>query len=376
VSRYETKAVIIIFISMGIQDRIKEIEEEISRTQKNKKTEYHLGLLKARLAKLRVQQSQPQETSANQDNFEVQKSGDARVTLIGFPSVGKSTLLTKLTKTHSISADYAFTTLSCISGKVDINGAQIQLLDLPGIIEEASKNRGKGRQVIAVARTSDLILMVLGREKRECEILENELGAMGIRLNEKKPEISFQVTQYGGININCTAKLTKTSVESIRAILKGFKMNNCHILIKEDVTDDQVIDVVSGRAVYVPCIFCYNKADEYSLDQLNQIEPNETTTVVSSKMEWNLDGLSQMIYDKLDLVRVYTKKKGIKPDLNTPMIVRHNGTIRDLCLSIHKDFLTSFRYAMVWGTSVKHNPQKVGITHVPDDEDVIEIILN
>ena len=40
---------------MGIQDKIKEVEAEMARTQKNKATEYHLGQLKAKLAKLRTQ---------------------------------------------------------------------------------------------------------------------------------------------------------------------------------------------------------------------------------------------------------------------------------------------------------------------------------
>lgn len=76
--------------------------------------------------------------------------------MIGFPSVGKSTLLTKLTGGVSAVAAYEFTTLTAVPGKFQHNGATIQLLDLPGIIEGASKGLGRGRQVIAVAKTADL----------------------------------------------------------------------------------------------------------------------------------------------------------------------------------------------------------------------------
>ncbi|KAL1738246.1 hypothetical protein HDZ31DRAFT_70214, partial [Schizophyllum fasciatum] len=98
---------------MGIVEKIKEIEDEMARTQKNKATEYHLGLLKAKLARYRAQLLEPAAKSGGGGTgFDVQKSGDARIALIGFPSVGKSTLLSKTTHTASETAAYEFTTLT------------------------------------------------------------------------------------------------------------------------------------------------------------------------------------------------------------------------------------------------------------------------
>jgi hypothetical protein len=97
----------------GILDRIKELETEMARTQRNKATEYHLGQLKAKLAKLRTQLLEgPASSGTAGTGFDVQKTGHARVAMIGFPSVGKSTLLTKLTGTESVVAAYEFTTLT------------------------------------------------------------------------------------------------------------------------------------------------------------------------------------------------------------------------------------------------------------------------
>ena len=71
---------------------------------------------------------------------------------MGFPSVGKSTFLSKITKTKSEVAAYSFTTLTAIPGVLEYGGAEIQILDLPGIIEGASEGKGRGRQVISAAK--------------------------------------------------------------------------------------------------------------------------------------------------------------------------------------------------------------------------------
>jgi tRNA U34 5-carboxymethylaminomethyl modifying GTPase MnmE/TrmE len=123
--------------------------------------------LRAKLAKLRVQLLEPDTKSRGPgEGFDVQKRGSARVALIGFPSVGKSTLLNTVTRTESATAAYEYTTLTAIPGVLEYEGAEIQLLDLPGIIEGASQGRGRGRQVVSVAKTADLIL-VSRRSRRE-----------------------------------------------------------------------------------------------------------------------------------------------------------------------------------------------------------------
>jgi|TARA_B100000524_G_scaffold346360_1_gene246420 ribosome-interacting GTPase 1 len=62
-------------------------------------------------------------------------------------------------------ASYEFTTLTCVPGIKYWKGAKIQLLDLPGIIEGAKDGKGRGRQVIGVARTCSCIIIVLDAMK-------------------------------------------------------------------------------------------------------------------------------------------------------------------------------------------------------------------
>jgi hypothetical protein len=142
--------------------------------------------------------------------FDVARTGVASVGFIGFPSVGKSTLMSRLTGQHSEAAAYEFTTLTTVPGQVMYNGAKIQMLDLPGIIEGAKDGKGRGRQVIAVAKTCHLIFVVLDVNKplTDKRVIESELEGFGIRINKSPPNITFRKKDKGGISITNTVALT------------------------------------------------------------------------------------------------------------------------------------------------------------------------
>lgn len=362
---------------MGILEKIAEIETEINRTQKNKATEYHLGLLKAKLARYRAQLLEPTgKAGAKGEGFDVMKSGDARVALIGFPSVGKSTLLNTLTSTHSESAGYEFTTLTCIPGVIEYKGANIQLLDLPGIIEGAAQGKGRGRQVIAVARTADLVVMMLDATKSEKqrELLEKELESVGIRLNKRLPNIYFKQKKGGGLSFNSTLPLTKCSEKLVQLILHEYKIFNAEVLFREDATADEFIDVIVGNRVYLPCLYVYNKIDQISIEEVDRIARSPNSVVVSCNMKLNLDYLLEKIWEYLALIQIYTKKRGERPDLENGIILRGNSSVEHVCHAIHRQLVSQFKYALVWGTSCKFNPQRVGLSHMMDHEDVIQVV--
>lgn len=362
----------------AVQTKILEIEADIARTQKNKATEGHLGLLKAKLAKLKRELIEGSKSSGGGgEGFEVSRNGDASIGLIGFPSVGKSTLLTKLTGTFSEIAAWEFTTLTCIPGVIKYKGAKIQLLDLPGIVEGAKDNKGKGRQIIAVARTCNLILIVLDatRPAMHKQIIETELEGFGIRLNKKPPKITIRRKEKGGIDIVESVKQTKLSPETIITIMKEYKCINADIIFNCDADLDDVIDVLEGNRRYIPCIYILNKIDAISMEELDILDQIPHFVPISGMSEWNFEELYETIWDYLGFIRIFTKPKGQIPDYEQPVILnRRKSTIEDFVNKIHRGLMSQFKYAYVWGSSVKHNPQKVGKDHQLMDEDIVQII--
>jgi small GTP-binding protein len=363
---------------MSILQKISEIENEMSRTQKNKATNQHLGLLKAKLAKLRRELITPKGSGGAQagEGFDVAKTGDARIGFMGFPSVGKSTLMSNLSGVFSEVAAYEFTTLTTVPGVIRYKGAKIQLLDLPGIIENAADGKGRGRQVIAVARTCSLILMVLDVMKplNHKRILEHEMDGFGIRLNKQPPDIIFKRKEKGGLSYSCAVPQSELDKETVQAILAEYKIVNADVTLKYDATSDDLIDVIEGNRVYIPCIYVLNKIDQITIEELDIIYKIPHCVPISAHHKWNFDDLLEKMWEYLKLVRLYTKPKGQLPDFTDPVIVQQGKrTVEDFCLKIHKSLVKDFKYAYVWGTSVKYSPMKVGIEHVLSDEDIVQV---
>lgn len=372
---------------MGILERIADIEKEMARTQINKATNAHLCKLRAQLAKLRTELLDPSKgvSGGPGEGFEVSKTGSAKIALIGFPSVGKSTLLTELTDTESESAGYAFTTLTAISGNIFYRGTKLQLLDLPGIIEGAAHGKGRGRQVIACAKSADLVLIVLDAAKEGIknhkEILERELELTGIRLNKRPANITYKKKAEGGIKFNSVGiKLTHFGEDpesSIKAILNTYRIHSADVLFREDATPEELIDIVEGNRIYVKCLYVYNKCDLLSIEEVDALARRIDSVVITCNLHLGYDYLLQKIWEYLGIVRVYTKPRGGQPDFEDPVVLtnfRHGVLVESACTQVHRSLVDDFHFAMVCGTSTKHNPQRVGLSHPLEDEDVLQIV--
>lgn len=360
-----------------IQEQISEIEDEIQRTPYNKATQHHIGKLKAKLARLK-EKAEKKTGGATGTSYAVSKEGNATVSFVGFPSAGKSTLLNQLTNAESDVGDYDFTTLKIIPGMMEYKGANIQLLDMPGIVRGAARGRGRGREIISVIRASDLIVIMLDVFETNLDVILEELHDAGIRFNDKLPDIVATRKDRGGIEVHTTVKLTHVDEEMIESIFREWGYINADVVVREDVTEDRVIDWLAGNRAYISSILVLNKVDLVTKAYVKHLEEklkDWDILPISAKKGTGLPGLRKKIYDQLDFIRVFMKPQGKKADMDEPLVIKNGSTVAAVCDSIHRDFRRKFKHANVWGRSAKHPGQKVGLGHVLKDEDVVTVVI-
>lgn len=113
------------------------------------------------------------------------------------------------------------------------------------------------------------VMKPLGHKK----LLEYELEGFGIRLNKKPPEIVFRKKEKGGLNLNALVNFrilsiiqfstqvpqSELDVETVKTILAEYKVMNADVTLKYDATTEDLIDVIEGNRVYIPCIYVLNK---------------------------------------------------------------------------------------------------------------------
>ncbi|MHA1916359.1 MAG: GTPase [Promethearchaeota archaeon] len=374
-------------MSDKVEDRIKELEERLANTTPNKATQRSINYIKAQLAKLR--ESLIQIVSSKKGGgggFGIKKSGDAQVAFIGFPSVGKSSLLNLLTEgdTHSKVAAYDFTTVTAIPGMMDIEDAKIQLIDLPGIILGAATGKGRGKQVLGAVRSAELILVIICfREDGTINFLDlkkirNELHNAGIRLNSRPSRIFIKEQTRGGIHF--TSKGSQLMDEDeVKALSNEFGLNNAGVHFSEpNTTPDQFIDFVMGNRVYSKEFVVINKVDLMKIpltpEEITESIGHNHWVMISAKNHENINALRHNIFQELNLIRVYLKPPKKEADMDEPIILHKGDTMEALCHKIHKRFVKDFRFSLIWGKSAKHPGQKIAnLNHVIEDGDIISI---
>lgn len=186
--------------------------------------------------------------------------------------------------------------LTTVPGCVMYNGAKIQMLDLPGIIQGAKDGKGRGRQVIAVAKTCNLIFIVLDVNKplTDKKLIEQELEGFGIRVNKEPPNIVFRKKDKGGVSITSTMPLTHIDSDEIRAVMGEYKITSADIAFRCDATIDDLIDVIEEKSRrYIPVIYALNKIDAITIEELDILYRIPNSVPISSERV----SLQNILYD-------------------------------------------------------------------------------
>ena len=353
---------------MSYDERIEELQEELSNTKYNKRTQHAIGLLKAKIARLKAKQGKSGGGKKG-GGYSVKKTGDATVVILGFPSVGKSTLLNKLTNQESKIGGYDFTTLSVIPGLMEYNHAKIQLLDIPGIIEGAASGKGRGLEIFSVLRNADLCLIIVDVKKViQHDKIVREVYESGIRLNKEKPDVRIKKTSKGGIIIGKTVKLNMTN-DTIKGIMQELGLNNAEILIRTKIDEDELIDCLEDNRAYIQAITVVNKIDLVGNKKHSVI----ADAFISAESGLGVEKLKALIFKKLGLINIFMKEPGKEADREEPLIMKQGCVVSDVCKKLHRTFISRFRFARIWGKSAKFNGQRVMLRHKLQSNDIVEL---
>jgi ribosome-interacting GTPase 1 len=302
-------------------DKIAALEEMLAIMPKHKGTDHLKADLRRRIAKL--MQSGGKKAAAQRAAMTVQKEGAAQVPVIGTPNSGKSSIVNALTNASPTVAEYPFATYTIVPGMMEYENIQIQLLDTPPLVSGSTLALLPPNLVRA-----DALLIVIdlsGDPLSQMETITSELAGMRIGIGS--------VTDEGD------------EEEIIRHNKKALIIGN-------------KIDI-EGAAEN------YETLEELYRDDLPILS-------ISAARGTGLEDLKLAIFQLLEIIRVYTKTPGQKPDMNDPIVLPMGSTLADAATEVHKDFAANLKFARIWGSG-KHDGVMAKRDHILQDGDIIEL---
>ena len=299
-------------------EKITALEEMLAIMPKHKGTDHLRAELRARIAKLG--QIMDKKAAVHRASMVIEKEGAGQVAVIGLPNAGKSQLVASITNASPTAAEYPFTTHTATPGMLEFENIKIQLVDTPPLAPQSIEF-----WLPHLLRRADALLVVM------------DLGA--------------------------------APLAQMAAVLE--QLDNMKISIGIDETEEKVI-LSRRRALIVA-----NKLDladaRPNLAALQSKYGGQLPIIAISALNGTgLEELKFKIFQLLDIIRVYTKTPGQKPDFNDPIILDNGSTLEDAAQEVHKDFVARLKFARVWGSG-KHDGIRVRRDHILQDGDVVEL---
>lgn len=306
----------------SVRDKIETLEEMISTVPKHKGTDKLRADLRRRLSKLNAQAETSKTTSKHESVFHVEKEGPARVVLVGAPNVGKSALLSALTNATPKVSEYPFTTWTPTPGMMPVRDIQIQLIDTPPLSTEHIEP-----ELFNLIRGADLLLLLVDLQGRAIQQLEDVLALL----------------------------------EQNRILVRT-----------EDAASAE-----RRRATFIPSLVLVNKTDDENFDEdfdvFKELIAGEWDLLpVSTATGRNLERLKETVFDRLELIRIYSKQPNKDADMTAPFVLKTGSTVDEFAAAVHQDFARNLKTARIWGHGV-HDGQMVSREHVLHDGDIVEL---
>jgi uncharacterized protein len=287
---------------------------------------------------------------ASSASMYIKKEGVGQVVLIGGPNVGKSFILNKLVgKDIAQVTPYPFATIEPVPAMMNYDGASVQLVELPAIIEGSSEGKAQGKEIIGMVRNADAIVIV-APTLAEGKVIVEELTKSFIFVNKTKPPIDVKSSTFPGIQISGKEYL-KFSVEQLEQYLKNTGYSNSSVIITGTINSlSEVAQALNEKIVYKKAI------------AINSWDYSEHKAV-----DWKCQ-----IFLLLDSILVYTKKPSQTLEQKEPLSLPKGATVLDIAKHLHKDLASKLKFARVWG-STKFEGQRVGPEYELKNKDVVEI---
>ena len=303
-------------------EKIAALEEMLAIMPKHKGTDHLRAELRGRIAKLN--QLAAKKSGARRASLVIEKEGAAQLAVIGLPNAGKSQLIATITNASPPVAEYPFTTHKALPGMMEFENIKIQLIDTPPLVPQAVEF-----WMPPLLRRADALLVVIDLSADPLE----QMAAVTEQLKKMRVLISEDDTEPD----------PEFAVWRPKALVIGNK-----------------IDVAKAAGNYEAL-----KAEYGEQFPLVAVSATEGT---------GLEELKVKIYEVLDIIRVYTKAPGQKPDPTDPIILKRGSTLADAAAAVHKDFRAKMKFARIWG-SAKHDGVMAKRDHVLEDGDIIELHL-
>ena len=305
-------------------DKIAYIEEMLKIVPKHKGTDKMRAGLRKRLSKMKALSQSKKGVSKRESVFRIDKEGAGQVVILGPANVGKSALVATLTNATPEVADFPRTTWKPTPGMMPVENIQIQLIDTPPVNPDYMEP-----ELLDLFRRPDYILLVVDLQTDPVQQLED------------------------------TA-----------ALLQEHRIVPSHL---QDLYTEQ------RNLAVIPFLVLANKNDDEATDENYEIfcellEDDWPSIPVSTITGRNLELLKQTLFERLEIIRVYSKVPGKDPDLTQPFVLKKGDTIADFAGKVHKDFVVKLKVARVWGNDV-FDGQMVQRDYVLQEGDTAEIHL-